>query len=1077
MRIERASARANIGSADFKRLFLENLGWDRAGETHAVVVGEGLTVPVAAVAEKRSFKAFVAKAPSDVGAFSATQRRTIRDRLAPLAREHLIVFVSADGSGQVWQWTRRDIGRPLALREHHYHIGQSGESLLQRLDHLVVGLDEEEDLTIKDVADRARLAFDAERPSRRFYERFKAEHDAFLARISGIAGEDERGWYASVMLNRLMFVYFIQQKRFLDGDRDYLRTRLRQVQAQEGPDQFHRFYRTFLLRLFFDGLGKREADRPADVDGLIGRVPYLNGGLFVPHELEERHDIQIPDSAFEAILGFFAEFNWHLDDRPVRADNEINPDVLGYIFERYINQKQMGAYYTKEDVTEYIARVTVVPRLLDMVAKQLPNSFEGSGSVWYHLQAVPDRYVFPSMQVGADHPIPPGMTLTSPEAAAEVGGGGALPRETWRGAIDRRERTAATLARLAAGEIRTSDDLVSLNLDVRQFAQDVIERADDPALVDAFHRALKSISVLDPTCGSGAFLFAALNVLEPLHEATLDRMQAFLDEADRTGWTWNQALRDRFKQTCDEAGRHASRKYFVFRSIVVDNLYGVDLMAEATEVCKLRLFLKLASQIDDQNQIEPLPDIDFNIRAGNALVGYTQSPRGAVNGLDLAGTGDPLASQAGELDGLFASYREIQFGDRDQALAVRQDILGRVEALDATLNKTLGERYSARTETTLKAWSDTHQPFHWWAGFYDRMERGGFDVIVGNPPYISSAKVRKEYTVLDLASERSADIYAWIMERSTALLAPGGRSGMIVPLSLTFSSRFTALRDLLFDAYGANWFSSFGRIPSALFAYDVRVRNTIHVGRKVAPGERRRANYTGRLHRWFEQERPYLFETLAFTPFQPRAWDNMVPKAHTPAIVGLLETERANGTPTVEALVRKSGRHVLHFKKSAYNWLNFCRDLPPCYDAGGRLIPHTKFGTVPFANEHDRNLAFLLLNGKWEFANWYMIGDDFDVTIGMFEGLPAPFARLSSEQRATALALAGDLETAMRNAVSFKLNAGKRVGNYNLARCRHVTDRSDRLFGEAFGWMNAWPDVELLYAQAVKTTYDLDEED
>lgn len=1077
MRIDRRSARANIEGADFKRLFLEDLGWDRASEAHPVTLANGVTVSAAAVAEKRSFKAFVVQAPAAIGMLDAAQRRTVRDRITPLARENMIVFLSADRKSQIWQWTRRDIGRPLALREHHFTVGQPGESLLQRLDHLVVDLDEEPELTIKDVADRARLAFDAERTSRRFYDRFKSEHNAFLARISGIASDDERGWYASVMLNRLMFVYFIQQKGFLDGDRDYLRTRLRQVQAQDGPDQFHRFYRSFLLRLFFDGLSKRESDRPADVDALIGRVPYLNGGLFVPHELEQRHQIEIPDAAFEAILDFFAEFAWHLDDRPVQKDNEINPDVLGYIFERYINQKQMGAYYTKEDVTEYIARVTVIPRLLDMVAKQVPNAFEGDGSIWQHLHTAPDRYVFPSMRVGGNCPVPDGMTMTSPEAAAEVGQG-ALPRETWRGFIDRRERSDATLARLAAGEIRSTDDLVTLNLDVRQFAQDVIERADDPAVIDGFYRALKSMSVLDPTCGSGAFLFAVLNILEPIYEATLDRMRAFLDEAGRTGWTWNQALRERFEHACREADSHASRKYFIFRSIVVDNLFGVDLMQEATEVCKLRLFLKLASQIDDQSQIEPLPDIDFNIRPGNALVGYVQSPRGAVRGLDLAGTGDPLTTQAAELDGLFARYRAIQFGDRTEALATKQEIVDRIGILDATLNRTLGERYSARTETAVARWSSSHHPFHWWAGFYDRMERGGFDVIVGNPPYIATSKVRKDYTVLDLETERSADIYAWVMERSTALLAPSGRSGMIVPLSLTFSSRFTALRELLFENYASNWFSSFGRIPSALFAYDVRVRNTIHVGRKMDDPRERRSNHSGRLHRWFEQERDFLFETLGFIDFDPSRWGGLVPKVHTPELVKLFESARGNGTPTIEQVLRSSAtKHMLWFKKSAYNWLNFCLAMPPCYDRSGALIPHNEFGAVYFSSAEERNLAFLLLNGKWQFANWYITGDDFHVTIGMFENLPAPFHRLTGDQRAELSGLAVDLDRAMQDAVSFKKNAGKRVGNYNLARCRHVTDRSDAIFTEAFGWQDAWPDVQLLYSQAVKTTYESEDDD
>src|ERR1017187_7352142 len=63
--------------------------------------------------------------------------------------------------------------------------------------------------------------------------------------------------------------------------------------------------------------------------------------------------IRVPDNAFAHLFNFFKDYDWHLDDREARAGNEINPDVLGYIFEKYINQKEMGAYYTKEDITEY----------------------------------------------------------------------------------------------------------------------------------------------------------------------------------------------------------------------------------------------------------------------------------------------------------------------------------------------------------------------------------------------------------------------------------------------------------------------------------------------------------------------------------------------------------------------------------------------------------------------------------------------------------------------------------------------------------------------------------------------------
>ena len=81
-----------------------------------------------------------------------------------------------------------------------------------------------------------------------------------------------------------------------------------------------------------------------------------------------------------------------------------------------------------------------------------------------------------------------------------------------------------------------------------------------------------------------------------------------------------------FRRVLDEADGHPSQRYFILKSIVLNNLYGVDIMEEAAEICKLRLFLKLVAQLESYAQIEPLPDIDFNIRAGNTLVGFTSLP-------------------------------------------------------------------------------------------------------------------------------------------------------------------------------------------------------------------------------------------------------------------------------------------------------------------------------------------------------------------------------------------------------------------------------------------------------------------
>jgi hypothetical protein len=68
--------------------------------------------------------------------------------------------------------------------------------------------------------------------------------------------------------------------------------------------------------------------------------------------------------------------------------------------------------------------------------------------------------------------------------------------------------------------------------------------------------------------------------------------------------------------------------------------------------------------------------------------------------------------------------------------------------------------------------------------------------------------------------------------------------------------------------------------------------------------------------------------------------------------------------------------------------------------------------------------------------------------------------------------LARRLGRAMDRALAFKRNAGKRVGTYNLARCRKITDQSDRIFAEMMRLEDVWPDVELLVAQVVKTDFE-----
>ncbi len=304
---------------EFEALFIKELGWDRSQRPDLPLPIHSNTYTLKPLVEKRGMVVYCCGSNSQGKIPDSVTRRHIEREVAKCTHEHLIIYINTAQTEQVWQWVRREIGKPLACREHRYHKDQPGDSLIEKLRSIAFTLEEEESLTVIDITNRTRKGFDIDSVTKKFYVRFKKEHATFVAFIQNINIISDKEWYASLMLNRLMFIYLIQKKGFLNGDTDYLRNRLKMCQQQQGKDCFHSFYRYFLLKLCHEGLGKQE--RSPELENLLGQVPYLNGGLFEEHPLEESNpDIQIADKAFEEIFAFFNEYQWHLDDRPLQND-------------------------------------------------------------------------------------------------------------------------------------------------------------------------------------------------------------------------------------------------------------------------------------------------------------------------------------------------------------------------------------------------------------------------------------------------------------------------------------------------------------------------------------------------------------------------------------------------------------------------------------------------------------------------------------------------------------------------------------------------------------------------------------
>jgi hypothetical protein len=984
MAIDRERARQCLKAFDFRRLFLDQLGWDKhTGLLEKNV--DGRVHRFQAVSEKRGVVVLVADSIPDYSTRVKLDKLIAKDHF-----EHLIIFTDQSRGRQVWQWMRREAGKPNAIRAYTYSTGQTGELLLQKLEHLVVTLEDEEKTGLADILGRMRTGFDVEKVTKKFYERFKAEHERFLKFIDGIPDKQMESWYASVMINRLMFLYFIQAKSFLNADLDYLRNKLKESRDRKKDG----YYRDFLCPLFFEGFARKKEERSPAVNKLLGNVPYLNGGLFQRHQIEELHGkkIQIADSAFEHLFSFFKEYNWHLDERENRDDREINPDVLGYIFEKYINQKQMGAYYTKEDITEYISKNTIIPFLLDAVRKECRIAFDRQTGIWRLLREDPDRYIYEAVRHGTQLELPDEIAIglnSIPDrggwkrtAPPEYG----LPTEIWREVVERRRRYQETRTKLANGEVREVNDLITLNLDIRQFAQDVIQYCEGPELLRALYRAIEKVSVLDPTCGSGAFLFSALNILKPLYEACLQRMQMFIDELDAGGPHHPKKFED-LREILDQSKKHPNQDYFILKSIIVNNLYGVDIMEEAVEICKLRLFLKLVAQVESQDRIEPLPDIDFNIRAGNTLVGYARyaDVQKAVGcKLDFEDSMGRIEDKAKQLDAAVAQFRLQQ--TRLNGTVTTEDkarLRARFVELEDELNDFLAAQYAVR-KSCIESWKSTHKPLHWFSDFHSNMIAGGFDVIIGNPPYVEYRKVRGNYRIQEdqYSSLGAANLYAFCMERCASLLGSASRFGMIVPAGVLGLDDSVGLRSKLTKIFTYVAASTYSIRPSKLFD-GVDQRLCIFLGSTSGTVPHL---FSSKYHHWNSDERSALFSLVSY-------WDTSmnrlgrIPQLGSSTADAILTKLEAKSSRVIANSYSRRGDCVLHYHRSPRYWIR-AMEFEPYFKSStrDRSIHHIR--DIYFADKETASVIGAILNSSLFFFWFIAVGNGRNITGTDVESFP-----------------------------------------------------------------------------------------
>ncbi len=599
-----------------------------------------------------------------------------------------------------------------------------------------------------------------------FYVLYRKSRDFLRARIKGISDAGERDGFIDRFLLTLLTLWFLQERGFFAGTKGYLID----LFASYQQDLFQR-KKGFLavLRGWFDLLS-RETGEPFVEDPLYGRLPVLGPALFLDDLGLQRPKvyaaIAIPDECFyeegrtsellrvEAkkaredipILNMLESRDW--------TEGTVDEYVLGAIYEKLITpdeRARTGAHYTEEGLTRHIVHHTLDAVLLHQLNKEL-------------------------------------------------------------------------------GEVSTVDAALG---------------QATAAKLPGIFMVVRELRVCDPTTGSGHFLEATIDELGNRYEQLWRRAHELkakglvIETLDARGAFVRLDLTD-----IPLAAEERFRLYIKFFIILCRNIYGVDINPGALAVARARLFLTLAKHFQqEEDHFVRFPNVFFNLREGNSLNGYVQIPEPKEPKVQASAQFDLFTFKARESEaeayhehfaelepGLLSALKErgkllgierdpgralkrldallrerkLSAEDFREALSIREDLI-RIAMLSLSsaeagalrrllddvrrlFHRKLDERFAEEHDLEFSVLHKQMRSLHWCLEFPEVFARGGFDAVVGNPPFLRGKSIttrlgteQREHIVNHLAggTRGSADLCAYFHLRGYALLRLGGSYGML----------------------------------------------------------------------------------------------------------------------------------------------------------------------------------------------------------------------------------------------------------------------------------------------------------
>lgn len=619
-----------------------------------------------------------------------------------------------------------------------------------------------ERITIEDLVQ----AFDIEKVSKEFFDKYKnlfikmRDELQRLCNVDPIVKNDfithnvNIDDFAKKTLGQLVFLYFIQKKGWLgvkrdqdwgSGDKKFLRKLF--DKDPEFNANYDNFFNDILEHLFYEALAS-DRGQAAWFDRLNCRIPFLNGGLFEPVNGYEyqKTDLTINNSIFKEIFDTFDLYNFTVkEDEPLEKEVAIDPEMLGKVFENLLPEnirKGNGAFYTPREIVHYMCQESLINYIYNKV----------------NIKEVP-------------------LTLEEREQQLKL-------------LKTKKEKEQLKLTHEVIEEIISKQDIEHFikkggsNYSNRNVKEELPVSISQNANV--LDNALAVIKVCDPAIGSGAFPVGMMNEIVRAR-ATLS---PYLNQPERP-------------------------VYELKRNAIENSIYGVDIDPGAVDIAKLRFWLSLVVDEEDVKNIKPLPNLDYKIMQGNSLIT-------SYEGIDFDEIIDEYKPNTQLMMNLWGDKTQdlkLKLKNKQSEFLKTPYATRKVE-LKHEIEDTILELVKEKLEIKAKEGkinlqevqekirnfaqnTENRNFFPWKLFFSDAFDNGGFDVVIGNPPYVDSEimvktmpKEREMYSNKFTSAKGNWDLFIVFCELSLLIGKNRSINSFIIPNKILAAKYSEEIRKL-----------------------------------------------------------------------------------------------------------------------------------------------------------------------------------------------------------------------------------------------------------------------------------------